>query len=122
MAKSRKQIVIDGKTYQATKDRKYQNINNPKDVISRRQAEKGELANQGVKSFEEKAKKRKASGVPKGFRQKKLNPRSDRQYFRKKVYSIGSLKEELAKLPDNAIGLVVAIRTKNYPNLPRTCI
>lgn len=119
MAKKRKQVVINGKTYEVRKDRKYQNINNPQDVISRRQAEKAALQSQGFKSFEEKAKVRKKQGIPKGYRQNKLTPHSTRKSYHKTVETLTELQEEIENLPDGTILYVVAKVTKHYPHAVR---
>lgn len=119
MAKSRKQLVINGKTYQSRKDRKYENVNDKNDVLSRRQAEKTELKQQGLKSFEQKAKLRKQAGIPKGFKRKKMSPAITRAYYKKSSYSIPQLMQDLQDMPENTRGFVVAERVKNYPNAVR---
>lgn len=112
MAKSRKQVSIDGILYQRVSGSsgRYQQVDNPQNTISRRQAEKGLLQQQGFKSFEEKAKKRKELGIPKGFRQEQSTVFAGRTYYKKYAYTITELKEEMRKINNDKFLLyVVAI-------------
>lgn len=119
MAKIRKQITLNGETFVAGKNRRFYSLDNPAKSISRRQAEKAELQTKGFKSFEEKAKTRKALGVPKGYKQKKLNPRTTRAYYHKTFDTIPELKQALRDLPENTRLWVKAHVVKHYPNITR---
>ena len=112
MAKTRKQVSIDGILFQRVSGSsgRYEQIGNPQNTISRRQAEKGLLQQQGFTSFEQKAKKRKELGIPKGFRQEQSSVFAGRTYYKKMAYNITDLKAEINRIDNNKYLLyVVAI-------------
>lgn len=124
MAKQRKQILVNGQKYEPIpkdKARRYRNVDNHKEIKSRRQIEKAELQTQGYKSFESKAKTRKSQGIPKGFKQtKKWGRNTDtKKFYAKRLGTITELREELERVPDETIVSIVFHYQKNYPNLKR---
>lgn len=102
MAKNRKQVVLNGQTYERTsgKSGRYVNINNPDDSISRRQAETGELQQKGFKSFEDKAAQRKAAGIPKGFKEVTFKAYPKSKFYRKRPKSIEALIKTLKDIKE----------------------
>lgn len=108
MPTKRKQVLFDGKTYQRRKDGRYENINDKSDTISRRQAEKAELAEQGYASFEAKAKSRKELGISKLFKEKRLKGSKDKIYESVHIASTFELTYRIGELPKRAIAMVKA--------------
>jgi hypothetical protein len=111
--KLKKRLRVGGKLYERMKDGRYQNVDNPSDIISRRKAEKTYIQAEGYKSYEEKTKKRALAGIPKGAKRGYFKT-NDQIYYEKKYDDLGSLLSGIVNIPENYIVIVRVNYTQRY--------